>query len=631
MRETWAPFWFVIKTHLFGIAFFTLFRIILFFYNAEQTVGIESKTALFFCSLLKGLQFDSQIASYITALPLITVVFVYLKKQIANGLINLLKWYYTVIYAILFGLAAADIPYFKYFLSHLKYDVLGWMKFASTTAGMIFEDAGNYPFMALLIATVVAFYFIINHNSKKLILYINNCSSWVNTVSFVSLFLVLFIGTCIGMRGSFNRYPLRTGDAYFCNYSFFNQLGVNPAFAFIKSIEEKSKKHMNVNNLMSAEDALVLMNKELGIERDVKAEGNPTMSNVVIILLESLASECLKREFNGKALMPFLNSLADSSYNFVNFYSAGVHTNNGIVSTLFGTPAFFDRPSIENNSRHFNGLPQELKKYGYQTMFFITGNPNYDNMLSFLLENDFDNVYSQFDYPKNKIVNNFGVQDDFLLEYSLERLNEVADEGKPFLSVMLTVSNHPPFVIPEAFNNAADKDQNRILAFVDHSVQSFMVNAAKQEWYKNTIFVLLGDHGGVWGQQPYAMPLTYNHIFCIIASPLLKDAPRRFEQFGGQIDIFPTIMGLLNFSYNNESMGIDILSQKRPCMFFVSNNHLGCINQYNFYVRDLESNTDFLYDLHDEQPNNIAASQPDSLMPLKQYAVGMIVAAEQLY
>jgi len=630
LKRIWGLYWFVIKAHLLGMVFFTVFRIILYLCNAEQAAGMEGKTGLFFRSLLKGMQFDNLIASYISLLPLITVGLALISERTAKVTIKILTWYYTVVYAIVFGLSVADIPYFNYFLSHLKTDALGWLQFASTTAGMIFQDSYNYPFMALLIVAVVVFYFAINSNANKLLLTIKYCKSKVNISYFVILFLLLFLVTGMGMRGSFNRYALRISDAFFCKYSFFNQLGINPAFAFIKSMKETTKERLNVNNLMSKEDAINLMNKELGVNREVNVEGAPNKANVVIILLESMAAECLKKEYNGVSLMPYLNSLADSSYNFVNFYSAGIHTNNGIVSTLFGTPASFDQPSIESNPRRYKGLPQELKKNGYQTLFFVTSNPNYDNMQGFLLENSFDRLYSQFDYPKDKIVNNFGVQDDFMLEYSLERINEAAKTGQPFLSVMLTVSNHPPFVVPDAFNDAADKDESRILAFVDHSVRSFMQKAAEQEWYKNTYFVLLGDHGGVLGQQQYAMALTYNHIYCVISSPLFADAPRRLQQIGGQIDIYPTIMGLLNISYKNESMGIDLLRERRPCMYFVSNNNLGCINQNYFYVRDIESDTDFLYDLHGAQPENLASALRDTLIPLKNYAVGMMIAAEEM-
>jgi phosphoglycerol transferase MdoB-like AlkP superfamily enzyme len=638
-NKTFALLAFLFAVHLIGILFFTVFRIILYFCNLDQTAGITGKTALFCQAMLNGLQFDNLTASYISFLPLIATGILVLFRKTAKINYKILTIYYTVVYTVVFGIAIADIPYFGYFLAHIKTDALGWLQFASTTAGMVFEEISNYPFLALEILSVAAFYFIIRKLGKRLYRHISDAESKINLKWHIPV-MIFAISLCIlGMRGTFKCFPLRTIDAFFTSYSFYNQLGVNPAFSFMKSIKDVTQQKRNVNDLMSLDDALSTVQKELNasagtvnpIERKITAAGNPSNANVVIILLESMAYECLNAKgFDGKILTPFLNDLIDRSYYFDHFYSSGIHTNNGIVSTLYGYPTIFDRPSILSNPHHYTGLPVNLKKAGYHTMFFLTSNPAYDNMQAFLCENGFERIYSQFDYPKEKIVNNFGVQDDYLLEYGLNTLNEIAAQDKPFAACFLTVSKHPPYVVPPQYEDIAENEEECMLAFVDNSLKYFMEGASKQDWFNNTYFVLLGDHGAVMGAQKYGMALTYNHIPCIIYSPLLEDAPKRFSGFGGQIDIFPTLMGLLNRSYTNDSFGIDLLKENRPCMFFVSNNQLGCIDDNYFYVRDLDVDFDFLYDLKSTQPDNKASDLPEIISKLKKYAVSMTVAADRI-
>jgi phosphoglycerol transferase MdoB-like AlkP superfamily enzyme len=252
-------------------------------------------------------------------------------------------------------------------------------------------------------------------------------------------------------------------------------------------------------------------------------------------------------------------------------------------------------------------------------------------MNSFLYENGFDRIYSQYDYPKEKIVNNFGVQDDYLFSYGLERLNEAGEKDNPFFAVFLTVSNHKPYVIPEEFKNRADTDDKRITGFVDKAVKDFMESAAEPAWYNHTIFVFLGDHGKSFGAGKYDMQLTFNHIPLIIYSPSFDDAPRQFAQFGGQIDVFPTVMGLLNIPYINNSLGVDLLKDpKRPCMYFVNDNRLGCINENYLYVRNLTTKTDILYDLHSSGSENIIQQESKASDALKKYAVSMMVTADYL-
>jgi len=281
------------------------------------------------------------------------------------------------------------------------------------------------------------------------------------------------------------------------------------------------------------------------------------------------------------------------------------------------------------NEIRYTGLPVNLRHQGYQNLFFVTGNPNFDHMNLFLMESGFDRIYSLYDYPQEKVANNYGIQDDDLFEYGLERLNEAALNEKPFFVTFLTISNHPPYVIPQKYENIADTDDKKMVRFVDDVLKTFIEDASKQTWFENTIFVLLGDHGSVLYPK-YEIPIERNHIPLIMYSELFEDTPKRFDLFCGQIDVFPTLMGMLNVPYTNHSLGIDLFREQRPFMYFVSDNRLGCIGKDYYYIRNIDANTDLLYDLQDPVCENIMQKEIRIGLEMKTYGVSMMIAADDL-
>jgi phosphoglycerol transferase MdoB-like AlkP superfamily enzyme len=601
-----------------------------------MVAGVEGKYSLLVQALLKGLQFDNLIASYISFLPLILLSIPALCNKIPRKIVLVTNVWFIILYATGIIVFVADIPYFTYFFTHLGIAAFGWFEFGGTTAELLLQSE-YYPFIALMAATVALFVFFVLRFGKYLLKTSYTDLKKADYRYYIPLTIIIY-GLCfLGIRGSLQRYPLQTGYAYFSNNSFFNQLGINPCFSLIKALES-AKQYNNVNGQMSLDEAFASVYSELKINspqnnhcivRETQPEGKTIKPNIVIILLESMGTKYLELEYNGSKLTPYLHELIDKSYYFENFYSAGVHTNNGIVSTLYGFPCLFDKPSMKNEL-HYTGLPGNLRKLGYQNLFFITGNPNYDHMNLFLMESGFDRIYSQYDYPSEKIANNFGVQDDYLLEYGLERLNEAAHKDKPFLGVFLTVSNHGPYIVPPKYENSADTDDRKIVRFVDDALKNFMENASQQAWFDNTIFILLGDHGAMPDNPKYDMPVEYNHIPLIMYSRLFEDAPKRFDCLCGQIDVFPTLLGIMNAPYTNNSLGIDVFKEQRPYMFFVNDNRLGCIDRNYFYVYNLSAKADILYDLHETTPENIIRKEPQTAQAMKSYSMSMMIVADDL-
>lgn len=638
MKRTLATLRYLLSTHLLALVILSIFRIILYVANSDQVNGLDDKFGLLTIAFLKGLQFDNMVACYIIALPAVVLLILSLLDRTPKSVIRGFNIYFIVAYSIIFGISAADIPYFSYYYTHLGGSILNWLGFGSTL-GMILGEPSYYIYITLFLLFIITFGYLVFQFGNKLLRTKIECPK-VSDYKYLIPMVVVVWGVCfIGLRGRFGRYPLRVSGAYFCDNSFVNQLGLNPSFFLLKSSSSYMKQKDKLQGVMTEEEAITYVQKALHIApededypvtRRVITGGEAKNANIVVILMESMSSGFLDIEYNGKALTPYLHELIGKSYYFENFFSSGIHTNNGIASTLYGFPPIFDRTMMAVSPDLYTGLPFTLRDGGYQTLFFLTHDPQYDNMYSFLSDNGFNRIHSQYDYPKEKVVNNFGVQDDFLFQYGVKQLNEESKSGKPFLATFMTVSNHPPYIVPYKFRNTGSSDEERIVAFTDHSIKEFMEEAAKQDWYNNTIFLFLGDHGKTMGQQLYNISIPYVHVPLIIYSPLFEDTPKLLKQYGGQIDIFPTVMGLLNRSYKNNSLGIDLFKEERPFMYMVTDTQLGCINDQFFYTYDPESKMDGLYEYRTNSSTNLKEKYISTADSMKNYATSMMVTANYL-
>lgn len=624
---------FLLSVHLLCVVALGLCRVILLCANMPAA-GID--WALAGRAMLIGVKFDNLIACYVSALPLLVLTILTLstahKTQYAEWTKKAMRgigWFYGVVYALGLLVEVANARYFHFFDNHLNISVTEWFGFVGDTAGMLFGDKTNLWFLLMAIVLIALFEWALAEIVKgfvRTIVY-KECvpvsrREYIGTV----LLSVLMYGVCFcGIRGSFQRYPLGVSFAYFCDNAFYNRLGINPIFNIIKSAEYTNEALPEVLNV-DMESALAEVQKELGVvkpdslfplNRYVGATDGLGKRNVVVILMESMSTAHLDEMYNGRHITPYLSALRDKSLYFSNFYSAGVHTNNGITATLYGYGPNFAKATMTVPSDRYTGLPYALQQNGYNTYVFLTGNPQYDNMNSFFYDNSIERIFSLYDYPSDKVVNNFGVPDDYMFSYGLDCLKQRADTtDRPFFALFLTVSNHTPFVIPEAYRAQGGDEQQQIIAYADDALRLFIEQAQHTEWGKNTVFVLVGDHGNPVST-PYDYNLQYNTIPCFFVAEGLADSVVATP--AQQQDIAPTLLGILGLEYTNNSMGINLLRQSRKYAYFVNNDHLGCCDGEWLYCYSLNTRQEYLYHLNNIEDQS--ATFPQRLREMKQYAI----------
>lgn len=639
---------------LVSLLFQTVCRVGLCLANAADSIAPD----LLLRACLIGLKFDNLICCYIIALPLIVLSVLSIATshrhvkgyagvsacKIMSRAMKATQWFVGILMGIVLFVEVANIRYYHFFDNHLNWQVTEWFGFAATTAGMLFSDHVNLVYLLLALAFIAAYEYCLSRITKafnkdledKSVDSPQDCqtSTPTNVRSIVGQCFVALIawGLCfVGIRGSLQRYPLGLSFAYFCDNAFYNKLGINPVFNIIKTAESSADdmpaflRDVDVDAAEQRVAALLspaLPADSATLQRCVPAVASPKRPNVVLVLMESMMALNLQRESQGMPLTPFLRRLRQQSVYCSCCFSAGVHTNNGIVASQYGVVPQFAHTAMPAPSKVYTGLPYYLKKEGYSTHCFVTSNPQYDNMNSFLRDNSIDNIYSQYDYPADKVVNNFGVADDYLFEYGVDKLSSLAEStDEPFYALFVTVSNHTPYVIPERYMSRGVTDEERMIAFCDDALRVFVEAAQATSWGQNTVFVLVADHGSFADNPGYDMPINYNAIPLYIFGSGIE--PREITTPASQIDICPTVLSMLGVEYVNSTLGIDLMSQQRQYAFFVNNDHLGCSDGRWLYCISTNTQHEALYLIGD--PHNRLADEPERAAHMRRYATDMMV------
>lgn len=625
---------YLLAVHILCLLALSICRIVLLVANIPDG-GID--WSLLPTSMLIGLKFDNLIAGYVTALPaLIMPVFALATMHRKESVLwmqrfcRCVTWYYGIVYALLLFIHVANARYFHFFGNHLNIGVTAWFGFVEDTAGMLLEDRTNWYFFLIAVIIIALYEYVL------VCVYSAFAQRWLPVQKYtigqyvLSSFLTILLWGVVfcSMRGSFQRYPLNVSFAYFSNNPFYNKLGVNPVFNIIKTAEHGMDKVPEEIAAIDERDALAYVQQELGfVPTDTilpvvrkgsvnrRIEGQP---NVVVIFMESMAAENLEGRENGMFLTPYLRSLREKSIYWKNCYSTGIHTNNGIVGVHYGYVPNFAKPVMDVNADIYTGLPYYLRKNGYETLCFVTGNPQYDNMNSFWRDNHINEIYSLYDYESDSAVNNFGVSDGYMFRYGLRRLETYAADGKPFFASFLTVSNHGPYVVPEAYKNRAEKPQDQIIAYADDAIRMFMEAAQHTEWGKNTLFILVADHGTSY-PSPYEMVYSYNRIPVFITGAGIT--PEILATPASQIDIWPTVLSMLGIDYSNNCLGVDVLNESRKYAFFVSDDHLGVSDGEYFWCYGIHTKRECLYRVGNGE--NIIFSEPEKAAVMRAFGMNM--------
>ena len=197
-------------------------------------------------------------------------------------------------------------------------------------------------------------------------------------------------------------------------------------------------------------------------------------------------------------------------------------------------------------------------------------------MKDFFGGNGYDIVDSKSFSPEEvTFANIWGVCDEDMVNKAMKIMNEQAKTGKPFFNHWMTVSNHRPFTYPEGKIDVPPSEKRRIggVKYTDYALKRFFELAQQQEWFKNTLFVVVADHCASSAGST-ELPLDGYRIPCFIYADFI--APKKVDTMMSQIDVMPTVFGLLNFNYTTQFIGQDIFAEGyQPRAYIATYQDLG--------------------------------------------------------
>ena len=637
---------YVLTVHVLALAAFTIFRLIEFITLSGM---IADKEASVLTAFVKGLWFDNVIACYVSVLPvtvlLVAAAFGFFRRWLLRGA----NVWYGVLFGVAFMPSAANTPYFQYFFKNINSSIFEWFGYAGTTSGMLLQEKSWWLHIALYFVVTAAFVYLLimlrRRFTPQLCTKPNEKLKPLATASHL-IIAVAMTGLCLfGIRGRMGYNPIKVSQAYYCDDAFLNQLGINPAFNLLTSVLDDMRKENRELHLMPYPEAITNTRRWLGITGTVDsssvlrravinslpvqpeaATATKQRPNVVVILMESMSANLMGTFGNNSHLTPTLDSLYNHSLAFDRFYSAGIHTNHGMTATLYSFPAIMFRNLMKGTvTPHRHGIATVLKEHNYNNLFFMTHEAQYDNMKAFFATNGYDDIYSQESYPKSEVVNSFGVSDHFLFSYALNTINSKAATGKPFFATILTISNHPPYIVPSWFKAKSKDKEQQIVEYADWCVGDFLKKAKREPWYKNTIFIIQADHGKIVAGSGGELPQSLNHIPLIMFGPGVPQM--RYEGLGMQVDVMPTLFGLMGMSYTSYGFGQDLLKNPRHMVFYSADNQLVARDQKRCFIYSPSLQKSFCYDV---LPDGALKENPNtaSFADLKNYVFSNIQTAE---
>ena len=557
-----------------------------------------------------GLMFDTSAILYTNALYVVLMLFPLHYKE-TNVYHKICKWLFIIVNGLAFAINLADSVYFRYTMRRTTSTVFDEFSSEGNLGSIIGTEFLSHWYLVLLFALIMwllwKFYATPNLNVKVL-------NKWkYNGACLLSL--LLFTPFCIaGMRGGFAtavrpitisnamQYTARPTDA---------PLVLNTPFSLLRTIDTNV---FVVPNYFDSAEEMEAVYTPIHIPSDsLQME----KKNVVVLIVESFGREYIgalnKTLEDGKykGYTPCVDSLISKSTTFSHSFCNGRKSIDGMPSILSSIPMFVEpfilTPSSMND---YTGLAGILAKEGYETAFFHGAQNGSMGFQAFAQKTGFQRYYGRTEYEESCGTADFdgtwAIWDEPFLQFFA---NEMSKMKQPFMTSVFTASSHHPFAVPEKYKKQFVEEEleiHKCIRYTDMSIGKFFDTASRQPWFKNTIFVLTSDHTNMSNHAEYQTDLGG---FC---SPIIIYDPSRPEgktvdKIAQQIDILPTILGMLNYTKPYFGFGIDVLNTPKEDTWAV--NYLNGYYQYVRYGYVLQfdgTSTTAIYSLDDKlMKNNI--------------------------
>jgi len=354
------------------------------------------------------------------------------------------------------------------------------------------------------------------------------------------------------------------------------ELAGNGPFQFFAAFRNNELDYPQLYATLSAEESGALLRREVAeprsrfvssdpqdIRREIDNPGAFRRLNVVLVTIESLSATYLGCFGDTRNLTPNLDRLKFESLFFSNFFATGTRTDRGLEAISLSVPPTPGRSIIKRLGREtgYASLGRQLEARGYDSAFLYGGRGYFDNMNAFFGGNGY-RIIDQTSVPEEEITfkNAWGMCDEDLYAQALRQADIDHAVGKPFFFQIMTTSNHRPFTYPEgSIDIPSGYGREGAVKYSDFAIGDFLKEARRRPWFRSTVFVFVADHtANSAGKED--LPVEKYRIPLFIFAPGIIE-PREVPTLASQIDLAPTLLGLLNLDYTSTFFGRDILRE----------------------------------------------------------------------
>jgi phosphoglycerol transferase MdoB-like AlkP superfamily enzyme len=286
-----------------------------------------------------------------------------------------------------------------------------------------------------------------------------------------------------------------------------------------------------------------------------------------------------------------------------------------------------------NLSDHVATLARTLKTQNCNTLFLYGGRGIFDGMRSFAVRNGFDRFIEQKDFPHPSFTTIWGVCDEDLYKRGIEELRALHQKGSPFFVTMLSVSNHKPYTYP-AGRIAEDPNQHsrsNAVKYTDWALGQFFEMAKKEDFYKDTVFAVVADHGArIYGSQEIPI-YSYRIPLLIVGGGVPQH--QRPAMLGSSLDVGPTLLGFLGRAYTSIFFGRDLFKIPPTGGWAVMNHNrdIGLYKNGRMVVLGLNKKVSYyLMDPITKDLKLVNSPTPED-MDLEKDAAAIFQVADELY
>ena len=567
-----------------------------------------------------GLVFDTS-AILVTNIPYIVLMLLPWQGKERPAYQQLCRWVFVIVNSLALAINLIDACYFRFTMRRTTTTVFSEFANEQNLGSIFFTETLNHLYLVFLFTFVawglyrLARYSTLRHDSLR---WWHYDVAMLLSLAFVAPFVVA------GIRGGFATAvrPITISNAnQYVNRPIEAALVLNTPFSLYRTI---GKDVFSVPDYFASEQELEAYYSP--VHRP--ASGIMDKKNVVVLIVESFGREyigalnpCLD-DSQYKGYTPCIDSLIARSITFSHTYCNGRKSIDGMPSILSSIPMFIEPFFLTPASmNHVSGLASILGGEGYQTAFFHGAQRGSMGFQAFARSTGFKDYYGREDFSSDKrfggeqeFDGTWAIWDEPFLQYYCAKMSEMKE---PFMTAVFTASSHHPYAVPEKYRERFPEEGieiHKCIRYTDMALGEFFRSASRQPWFKNTIFVLTSDHTNLSDHDYYQTDLGGFCSPIIIYEPGNADLqPAVQDKIAQQIDILPTVLGMLHYPKPYFAFGIDVLNTPAEDTWAV--NYLNGIYQYVKHGHVLQfdgQRTRAVYALTDSlMKHNLVGNCPD--------------------